>query len=147
RSEVEYVGVDPDERSIAAMRARHAGSTFFVGSAEDADAGEVDHVLAIRSLNHLRDPDLVLDRAIARLKDGGTMLLVDDVPFGVVRDRAQAVRAETAPLARFEHHRNEDAARVAKRLENKPLELLERRDVGPATSNAWLLHYRKVARA
>jgi hypothetical protein len=72
------------------------------------------------------------------------LTVVDDVAFGLVRGRAHAARAEAAPTNRFEHHRNEGAAEVARRLEARPLELVERRDVGPGTSCQWLLRYRRV---
>ncbi len=144
--ELEYVGLDPDGARLETLASRHAFARFEVGAAEDLDAPEesFDHVLFLRSYNHLADPDRALARATRALKRGGTLTVADDVPFGLVRSADHARRAEQSPTNGFEHLRNEDCARAAARLEKLPLRLVERRDVGPKTSNQWLLRYEKI---
>lgn len=141
-----YVGVDPDPGRLAVLASRFPAGTFLSCRAEDLgdDLGLFDHVLVLRSYNHFEDPELVMAKSIARLSPGGTLLLVDNVAFGLVRGRAHAARAEAAPSNRLEHFRNDDAERAAKRLLGKPLRLLLRRDVSPKTSNQWLLRYERV---
>jgi SAM-dependent methyltransferase len=143
---ITYVGVDPDPQRLAVLASRHPFARFVVGRAEELgeELGTFDHVLALRSVNHLEDPARAFGAAIGRLRPGGTLTLVDNVAFGLVRSRAHAARAQGAPENRFEHYRNDDAAQAARRLEGKPLRLLERRDVGRETSNQWMLRYERT---
>ena len=73
---------------------------------------------------------------------GGTLLVVDNVLFGLARGRAQAHRAEGSS-ARREHHRNDgldDAARAIARVRGLRTLPLLARPVTPGRSNQWLLH-------
>lgn len=117
-----------------------------MANAEDlpADLGQFDHILALRSVNHFRDPSRVFESALAHLRPHGTLLLVDNVAFGLVRSRVHAARAESAPTNRLEHYRNDDAERCARRLAGKPVKLLLRHDVNPLTSNQWVLRYERL---
>lgn len=153
---IEYVCVDPDEAGLAVLASRYPFARFVAGRAEDVgpELGEFDHVLVLRSYNHFADPRAVLARALLRLRPGGTLTIADNVAFGLVRSAAHAARAEGAPGNRFEHHRNDgaaEAARVVEELLSTPrddarsLRLLLRRDIGPQTSNQWLLRYACVA--
>jgi len=139
-----YVAVDPDAERLALLSARFPWATTRVGTlgAAVSDGGRVSAVLFLRSVNHLPDPDSDLRLAAEVLQEGGTLLLVDDVPFGLVRSAEHAARAEAGP-ARFEHHRREGAAEVDARCSGLPLRLVERVDVGSRGSNQWLLHYEK----
>lgn len=143
---IAYTGVDPDEGRLRVLASRYPFARFLAAPAEalPGDLGRVDHVLVLRSYNHLADPAAALDRAIAGLRPGGTLLLADNVAFGLVRGRAHAARAEAAPGNRFEHYRNDGAGEAAARLAGRPLRLVERQDVGPATSNQWLLRYERL---
>jgi SAM-dependent methyltransferase len=144
---VAYVCVDPDEARLAVLASRFPAARFVPGVAEEIsdDLGTFDHVLFLRSYNHLHDPARALARALARLRPGGSLLLVDNVAFGLVRGAAHAARAEAAPENLLEHYRNDGAAEadlaVRAAAGARPLNLVERRDVGPDTSNQWVLHY------
>src|SRR6516164_7716598 len=82
----------------------------------------IDHVVLLRSWNHLADPQRAL-REIARvLRPGGTLTIVDNVAFGLARSARQSARAESS-AARLEHYRNDTAA-DAHRLVAATLELL-----------------------
>jgi SAM-dependent methyltransferase len=141
---VHYLGVDPDAQRIELLRARHTWAEFRVGTlgALEATDGQFEHVLLLRSFNHLPEPDRELACAVDHMTVGGTLLVVDNVAFGLVRSREHAARAERS-AAQFEHFRNDSAEEAAQRLAAHGLELIERHDVGPDTSNQWLLHYRK----
>jgi SAM-dependent methyltransferase len=140
-----YTCVDPDEVRLAVLASRYPFARFLAGRAEEMDEtlGRFDHVLFLRSWNHLADPARAVARAAARLAPGGSLLLVDNVAFGLVRTTAHAARAEAAPENLLEHHRNDGAGEAAKvvALAAPALVLVERRDVGPSTSNQWLLRY------
>jgi SAM-dependent methyltransferase len=154
---VEYVCVDPDPGRLAVLASRHGlarGARFVEGSAEEAVArgaglGSFDHILFLRSYNHLLDPARALDGALAVLRPGGSLLVVDNVAFGLVRGAAHAARAEAAPANRLEHYHNDGAAEAdaevqaaLSRAGRAEVRLVERRDVSPQTSNQWLLRYR-----
>lgn len=136
-----YTGLDPDPAAIAALRERWPRATLSVGGAEDLTAAaRFDHALVLRSWNHLRDP-VAASAALARaLRPGGTLLVVDNVAFGLVRSRRHAQAAEGGPGV-FEHFRNDgpDEA-LAHITRGAPgLALVARRDIAPGTSNQWSL--------
>ena len=142
---VRYRGFDPDAERIEGLRARWPWATLEVGTAEEAplEPESLDHALVLRSWNHLLDPGGVAARLVRALRPGGTLLVVDNVTFGLLRTAAQATRAEAGPAA-FEHWRNDDAARAAGRLAGLPLREILRREVGPPTSNQWVLRYERT---
>ncbi len=138
-----YVGVEPSADRVRSLRARWPWAEVREMGAETIDdESAFDHVLVLRSWNHLRDPERAATAMVRALRPGGTLTVVDNVAFGLVRDRAQAERAEGG-AAGFEHYRNDDAAQADAVLARFGLERLERADVAPGTSNQWLLRYRR----
>lgn len=136
---IRYVGVEPDARRAEALRARLSGATIRVGRAEDLAGDErFDHVLILRSWNHLHDPERVVEAALKRARR--SILVVDNVAFGLARSPEQVARAEHGP-ALFEHHRNDNATRAASFFARRGLHPVEMRDVSVETSNQWLLRY------
>jgi MoaA/NifB/PqqE/SkfB family radical SAM enzyme/SAM-dependent methyltransferase len=139
---VRWIGLEPDARRADAMRDRAPWAQVRVAEAEGVDEVErFDHVLVLRSWNHMRDPERAAAALARALRPRGTMLVSDGVAFGLLR-RRPPVQASGPGLA-FEHFRNDDAARAHAVL-GKHLELLERREVGPETSSEWLLRYRRA---
>lgn len=140
-----YTGIDPDPGRIDALRRRWPwAAALEVSTGEallDGPAARFDHALVLRSWNHLRDPARGLAGLARALKPGGTLLVVDNVAFGLARTRAQATRGEGSPAA-FEHYRNDGAADALPLLSAAGFTVIERRDVGPGTSNQWLLRCR-----
>jgi SAM-dependent methyltransferase len=155
---VRWVGVEPDATRAAAMRARAPWAEVRLAEAESLDdVAGFDHALVLRSWNHLRDPDRAVAAIVRALRPGGTLVVADNVAFGLLRRNPSAEvapdsveepgererdRAPDGPT--WEHYRNDDASRAHIVLSKLPLELLERRDVGPGTSNQWLLVYRRA---
>ncbi|MGH7439054.1 MAG: radical SAM protein [Polyangiaceae bacterium] len=139
---VRYVGLEPDEDRVRSMRSRWTWAEVQRGDAESLDAdARYDHVLLLRSWNHLRDPEKAVRAIVRALRPGGTLTVADDVAFGLLRDPEQAERAENGKAV-FEHHRNDEAADVERMLSATPLVAVERFDVGPQTSTLWMLRYR-----
>jgi pyruvate-formate lyase-activating enzyme/SAM-dependent methyltransferase len=138
-----YVGLEPSEERASFLRARWPWATVVVAEAESFERkASFDHALVLRSWNHLRDPVLAVDALARTLRPGGTLTVVDNVAFGLVREPAQALRAENggAPL---EHYRNDDWARADGVIASSGhFVRLEARAVRPGTSNQWLLRYR-----
>ncbi|MCA9710917.1 MAG: hypothetical protein KDK70_34065, partial [Myxococcales bacterium] len=108
----------------------------------DPAQGPLDHLLVLRSWNHLPDPTAVLTRLAPRLRPGGSLLVVDNVAFGLARGPAQARRAERSSALR-EHHRNDDlddARRAIERVPGLRTRCLAAQPVTPGRSNQWVLH-------
>ena len=140
---VRYVGLEPDEDRVRSMRSRWTWADVQRGDAESLDAeARYDHVLVLRSWNHLRDPEKAVRAFVRALRPGGTLTVADDVPFGLLREREQAERAENGE-AGFEHHRNDGAGDAERLLSATPLVAVDRFDVGPETSTLWMLRYRQ----
>jgi pyruvate-formate lyase-activating enzyme/SAM-dependent methyltransferase len=147
RGVIRYVGLEPSGERVSALRRRWPWATVVEGEAESIQTHSAyDHVLVLRSWNHLRDPERAMAALVAALRPGGTLTVVDNVAFGLLRDRPHAARAEHGPAA-FEHYRNDDADKAHARIAPRGFELLERRDVGPTTSDQWMLRYRAPAGA
>jgi MoaA/NifB/PqqE/SkfB family radical SAM enzyme/SAM-dependent methyltransferase len=141
-----YLALEPDGERAALLGSRYPWANFQVEPAERANLpeGGFDHALVLRSYNHLDDPAAVLAALARALRPGGTLTVVDNVAFGLLRGREHAAKAERGP-GKLEHHRNDDAARAHAIAGGLPLRLIERCDVGPATSNQWLLRYERIS--
>jgi MoaA/NifB/PqqE/SkfB family radical SAM enzyme/SAM-dependent methyltransferase len=149
RRQIRYVGIEPDAARVRELQDKLPGADLRVGVAEDLDTlvdGSFDHVLLLRSWNHLRDPDRVVAAILRHLRPGGTILVVDNVAFGLVRAKEQTSRAESGAAA-FEHYRNDNAALAHARFAGTGLSVIERRDVAVDTSNQWVLRYSAAADA
>ncbi len=148
---IAWVGLEPDAAACARLRVRRPWGEVREGTAETAalEPASFDHVLVLRSWNHLADPDAALSQLLPALRPGGTITVVDNVAFGLARTPAHARRAERS-RAGFEHHRNDDAGAAAAHVARAadalaiPLDVLERREVGPATSNQWLIRWKRA---
>lgn len=147
RGAIRYAAIDPDAAAIERVRARWPAVHAAVERAEEwarrAEEASVDHVLIVRSWNHLADPAKVIAAVERALRPGGTVTIADDVAFGLVRTRSHALRAERS-ASRLEHYRNDGAGDAARVLARTSLVPVERRDAGPGTSTLWLLRYARA---
>ncbi|MBL4684385.1 MAG: radical SAM protein [Nannocystaceae bacterium] len=142
---IRWVGLEPNAAAVARLAQRRSWGQVHAVTAEDSDAVlaemRFDHILMLRSWNHLSDPGAAIAAVVPRLRDGGTLLVVDNVAFGLARTPAQRARNRRArpPL---EHWRNDDAAAAERCLLSAGLVVIERREVTPETANQWLVHAR-----
>ena len=146
RGTFRYVGVDPDEARVDALRRRWPWASLCVASGEDLSVlgdERFDHALLLRSWNHLTDPARALAAIAARLRPGGTLTVADNVAFGLARTPAQVARAERSSAA-FEHHRNDDSAAAQRWLTRAGFVVREVHPVGPDTSNQWLVRAQRA---
>jgi MoaA/NifB/PqqE/SkfB family radical SAM enzyme/SAM-dependent methyltransferase len=146
---VRYLGVDPSAERLEALRVRMPNATLRATTAESAllDGGaladaSLDAALLLRSWNHLESPAPVAASLARALRPGGVLVVVDNVAFGLLRTKAQVERAERGP-AGFEHYRNDGAAEAERVLGATGLTCVERSEVGPGTSNQWMLVLRR----
>jgi pyruvate-formate lyase-activating enzyme/SAM-dependent methyltransferase len=142
---VRYHGVEPHAPSAARLRERWPWASIDEAPIEtlELEPGSFDHILVLRSYNHLEDPAAVLRTLVAALRPTGTLLIADNVAFALLRSDRQIERAEHGP-AEFEHYRNAGADHAARAVGGLPLDLLRRADVTPESSNQWYLHYRRA---
>jgi len=105
---IEYTGVDPDESSIARIRAALPQGRFHVGEIEHfpGEPASYDHILSLRSLNHVADLDDAFARMAELLAPGGALLIVECTPFALLRRPDQVAAADRAPRAGQQHFRN-----------------------------------------
>lgn len=142
---IRWVGLEPDVAAASRLAQRRSWGQVHAATAEDSDAvladQRFDHILLLRSWNHLTDPRAAVAAVVPRLREGGTLLVVDNVAFGLARTPAQRARTRRAGPG-LEHWRNDDAATAEQCLRAAGLVVTERREVSPATSNQWLLYAR-----
>ncbi len=142
---IEYTGLDPDEPSLASARVALPEGRFHLDGIEGF-AGPVaayDHVLCLRSLNHVRDLDQALSRMSALLKPGGTLLIVETTPFAMLRRAEQITAADRAPRAGHQHFRNVASDDVLPLVARHSLEVVEHQPARLETSNEWILLLRR----
>lgn len=140
RGELTYRGIDPDHNKLDGLHRTWPWATVDGTRIEELPlaVNSYDNVLMIGSCNHIADLDAILSRLVMALRRGGTLLLVDDVPFGLLRTRAHAEKCRSSN-AGFEHFRIEDSHALRRRLERLPVDVVRQRDVSPSSSNQWLI--------
>ena len=139
-----YLGLDPDSEALDRLRERGFPGQLRVGQIETlrCQEGSMDHVLALRTVNHVEDLPRALEVMTRALRPGGELLLSDMTVYGLLRTPGQVALAD-ADGHHQEHHRNLDAEGVLGLLGHLPLELIERRPVTRETSNEWFLRLRR----
>ncbi|MBI5478915.1 MAG: radical SAM protein [Deltaproteobacteria bacterium] len=139
---VAYLGIDPDPRAVAALGGR-GWARARVGTLEGLDgeldaAGVWDHLLLLRAFNHLHDVPRALAAAARALRAGGQLLVVDNVPFGLVR-LSPPPPAGAPP--RHEHYRNASSVEAIPLIEPHGFRLVEHLPVRPGGSDQWLARF------
>jgi 2-polyprenyl-3-methyl-5-hydroxy-6-metoxy-1,4-benzoquinol methylase len=138
---VRYTGLDPDEMSLAVLRAAFPDSRFHAAGIEDfhAEPASYDHILCLRSLNHVADLDTALARMSGLLKPGGELLIVECTPFAMLRRSEQVAAADSAPRAGHQHFRNVASDEIVPLARRRSLHVLEHRPASLHTTNEWIL--------
>ncbi len=142
---VRYLGLDPDGAALDSVRAKLPEAQVREGCIDAvAPSRTFDHLLVLRSWNHLPDPRAFAQRAARLVRPGGSLLVVDNVAFALVRTPAQTQRARRSK-ARWEHCRNDDDARAHAILQQAGFVLRQRHTVAAQGSNQWMLLYTRGA--
>ena len=131
-------GLEPDAARAARCGGGPVGARCAWREAEALDdVARFDHALVLRSWNHLRDPDRAAAAIVRALRPGGTLLVVDNVAFGLLRAAPQEHGERSSD---WEHYRNDDAARAHAVLSGLPSGAARAAGrVAPDSSNQWLL--------
>jgi 2-polyprenyl-3-methyl-5-hydroxy-6-metoxy-1,4-benzoquinol methylase len=138
---VQYTGLDPDELSLSRLRAALPEARLQVGTIEDfrGTPASYDHILCLRSLNHVIDVDEALARMAGLLKPGGSLLLVECTPFAMLRQPAQVAAADRAPRAGHQHLRNMASDEVLPFARRHSLQVLHHHPASRQTTNEWIV--------
>jgi hypothetical protein len=138
---IEYTGLDPDERSLAAVRAAFPEARLHAGQIEDFDGepASFDHILCLRALNHVADVDEALARMAVLLAPAGSLLLVECTPFALLRCTEQVAAADRTPRAGQQHLRNMASGDVLPFARRRSLRVVEHRPASLGTSNEWIM--------
>ncbi len=146
RHQLRYVAVEPDAAALQASQSALPSGTFVRGVAEHLPLATAiaDVVMFLRSWNHLSDVTAAMREAARVCKPGGRLVLVDNVTFGLVRtaDQVQRAHAISTDQTPFEHFRNasaDQAWHMVQRALGIRAQRVQIHDVGPGTSNQWLL--------
>ncbi len=102
---------------------------------EDGVTGTYDHVLLLRSWNHLVRLEDAVDTLTRLLKPAGRLLIVENLRFGY--HVPPEVPSEEGGC--YEHHRNHDLARAEALLVSRGFRALHREPVEQGSENQWLL--------
>ena len=138
---IHYTGLDPDQPSLDDWRQALPAGRFILGGIEDfvGAPASYDHILCLRSLNHVMDLDESIARMSTMLKPGGQLLIVETTPFAMLRHPQQAAAADTIPNAGHQHFRNVTSEDVLPYVRRRRLRVLHHHPVGLATTNEWIL--------
>jgi SAM-dependent methyltransferase len=138
---VDYTGLDPDELSLERLRAVLSRARLYLGGIEDfrGEPASYDHILCLRSLNHVVDLDEALARMAALLKPRGQLLIVETTPFAMLRRADQVAAADRAARAGHQHFRNLTSEEVLPLARRRSLRMLEHHPASLQTTNEWIL--------
>lgn len=144
--QIAYVGLDPAPGETIRSLAKEGRIGMVQSPVEDArlKRGQFDWILVLRSHAHLLDLWGAYSRMLGALKWGGRLLVVDNIAFGLVRERSPRGAVESLPAgAAREHKRNHTVLQAATFLKRFPLVELERHEVTRETANQWALLLKK----
>lgn len=142
---VRYTGLDPDVPSLSVARRALPEGVFHQGGIEDfyGVPESYDHILCLRSLNHVLDMDEALARMMDLLKPGGLLLIVECTPFAMLREPRQIEAADTAPRAGHQHLRNVSSEEVLPFALRRGLRLVHHDPSRLEGTNQWVLLFER----
>ncbi|MCO4764326.1 MAG: class I SAM-dependent methyltransferase [Myxococcales bacterium] len=148
RGHVRYLAVEPDLPALERTAAALPGALLTQGIGEQLPVrtGQADHVLMLRSFNHLHDVPAAFAEATRVARPGASLLVVDNVAFGLLRTPSQLARAHAVPVSEtpFEHYRNANADAALAAIEHTgQWTVTEVRAVVPGAANQWLVRAQK----
>ena len=135
--ELRYVGIDPKLprlRAPGGMRLLRLSIEGF-----DAPQSSFDHVLILRSYNHIRLPSVAFPKLRRWLRPGGRLTVVDGSAYGLVLTRPPG----PARPGEFQHFRNHTSRQARAMLEDFGFAVVRETPVRPAGCNEWLLELKR----
>ncbi len=132
-----YTGIDPElpaKKALQGMRLVQTDIEHF-----RVPQTTFDHVLILRSYNHIQRPSIAFSKIHRMLKRGGRMIVVDGIAYGLVLSH----KPENAKPGEFQHFRNHSSQQARVLLEAFGFKTVSETPVQPAGGNEWLLVVRK----
>ena len=141
---ISYHGLDPDAEAVEAARRGTIDGSFHLATLEGWERqegvtpGPFDHVLLLRSWNHLFSLAEAAQVLTRLLRPGGRLLIVENLRFGY--HVPPEVPSEEG--GRYEHHRNHDLPQAEALLSALGFEPTRREPIAEGSGNQWLLELR-----
>ena len=145
---IDYFVIEPEPNPslLSFLKTHDRLGHLYRGRVETYRSGpeRFDWVLVMRSHNHFHDLKRVYRNIAAWLKPGGSLIVVDNTVYGLVRskDLWEKIKAEGGP-DRFEHFNNHDSRQAVPYVLEAGLELVEHHPVARETANQWWCLFRK----
>lgn len=145
---INYTGIDPDSESIRMMAKRYLNYKnirFFNTNIERyRDNKKFDYILLLRSINHIKDTEGLFTKIKQLIKDNGRLLIVDNIPFGVVRKNKRYLCENKKDIKKvqFEHYHNYDAVDLLTVISDYKMIVNRIISVDISSANQWLIDIR-----
>lgn len=148
KKKIEYHGLDPDRSALERLRASRIDMKIHLMDIEefDGEPGYFDYILMLRSINHFKDLAVTFRIIQKLLRNYGSLIIADCIPFALLRSASKAEQAHASMVPIFEHYRNFTSGQVLEfvRREKLPFVVNIHRPVLPKTSNLWLMKFIKI---
>ena len=135
---LKYVGIDPELPNMHTPE----GINLLRMDIERYEAPDsaFDHILILRSYNHIRRLSVALNKIHGMLKLGGTLTVVDGIAYGLVLSRKPPAANGSGA---FQHFRNHSLQQAKKALELFGFTAIKEIPVSFSGCNEWLLTVKK----
>ena len=104
-----------------------------------------DNILLLRSINHIKRPDLAISKCCDMLDKGGKILICDNSVFGLLQNIKGKgnIPMTGEPGREWEHYHNLHLSDIKRLISSMPLDIVESSDINSNKSNQWHIILRK----
>lgn len=148
---IRYTGIDIDKKSIDSMRhiySRDLPFIFIHTSIEKYKKERLfDYIIILRSINHIENSIDLVRKISSLLKKGGRILIADNIPFGLLRERKLIPMPDKDRDVNnnFQHYHNYNSYEVLDIfLRIRKFKILKHIAVSPTTANQWIIFLEKI---
>jgi len=143
KNKVEYLGLDIERKTIVDIKKKYPRLKILPVQFEDFEEDKkFDNILFLRSINHFKVPAYALEKACGMLKIGSSIILCDNIAFGVAhlvgRERLHSKESNC------EHYHLLEPSDVIEMVKYLPLKVIGRRDITRNSANQWFLKFQKT---
>lgn len=147
-----YTGVDPSKEAIRAGRENFKGRKVFTFINSEIEKTitkmnkiKFDLILLLRSINHIRDTERLLQECMGLLNNDGMIVIADNIPFGLIRGRdiIEKIKDDQRHKLHFEHYHNFSSTDIIPVLHRIGLKIMIHRPVLPTSANQWMVVSKK----
>ncbi len=142
KGQIRYTGIDKSKDDIYKIKVNFKSTinvSFRHISVEKFRFEHYDIIMLLRSINHIKDTKWLLQKCIKHLKPGGNLIIVDNIPYGLVRRNRVEIKYSKRY---FEHFHNYDSDDIVN-MTNISLRLIRHDKITRETANQWIVNYVK----